>query len=404
VAGRTVVVAGGSLAGLRAAEALRTGGFDGRLVIVGDEPHRPYDRPPLSKQVLAGSRPPEAASLPVPDDLGAEWELGVRATGLDVAGRELALGDGRRMRFDGLVIATGASPRRIAGWPDLGGVHVLRSLDDCLALRAELDATPARVAVVGAGFIGCEVAATARQAGLEVTVLEPLAAPVVRALGTEVGGVIAAVHADHGVDLRLEVGVTGIAGAGRVEEVALTDGSSLPADVVVVGIGVAPNTAWLEASGLTVADGVVCDATCLAAPGIVAAGDVARWPHPEHGDLRIEHWDNAQDQGAHAARTLLEHLAGGRGEPFAPVPWFWSDQYDRKVQVAGRAGPDCDVEVVEGSVADRRFVALYGRGGRVAGVLGMNMPARVVRWRQQLVDGVGWADALARREGLSPPG
>jgi len=395
---RTIVVVGASLAGLRAAEALRDGGFDGSIVLVGDETHRPYDRPPLSKQVLAGSQPPEAAMLPVADDLDALWELGVRATSLDAAGRQVGLDDGRSLSYDGLVIATGATPRRIAGWPDLGGVHVLRTIDHCASLRAELDASPRRVVVVGAGFIGCEVAATARQARLDVTMVEPLAVPAVRALGDRVGAVIAEVHRDHGVDVRLGTGVEGISGGDRVEAVQLSDGSTIEADVVVVGVGVAPNTGWLDGSGLTVGDGVVCDATCLAAPGVVAAGDVARWAHPTIGEVRIEHWDNAQEQGAHAARTLLAHLAGGTGEPFAPVPWFWSDQYDRKLQVAGRSGADCDVEVVAGSVADRRFVALYGRDGGVVAVLGMNMPAKVMRWRQQMIDGLTWPEALAQRE------
>lgn len=403
--GRTVVVVGASLAGLRAAEALREGGYDERLVLVGDEPHRPYDRPPLSKQVLAGTRPEADADLPVPDGLDAQWELGVRATGLDVAGRAVHLADGRQLAYDGLVVATGASPRRIPGWPDLTGVHVLRTLDDCLALRADLDATPRRVVVIGAGFIGCEVAATARGRGLDVTVVEPLAAPVIRGIGERIGAVVADLHRDHGVDVRLGVGVDGISGGGseasqRVGAVHLNDGSTVEADVVVVGVGVVPNTGWLETSGLPIDDGLVCDATCAAAPGIVAAGDVARWPHPILGDLRIEHWDNAQEQGAHAARTLLAHLAddgaAGRGEPYAPVPWFWSDQYDRKLQVTGRTSADCDVDVVAGSIEERKFVALYGRAGQLVAVLGMNMPAKVMRWRQRLVDGgMPFDEALA---------
>jgi NADPH-dependent 2,4-dienoyl-CoA reductase/sulfur reductase-like enzyme len=395
VTARTVVVVGGSLAGLRAAEVLRAEGFDGSVVVVGDEPHLPYDRPPLSKQVLAGSQPPDAAALPVGDDLDLTWELGVRAIGVAVGERRVDLDDGRSLAYDGLVVATGAAPRRIPGWPDLPGVHVLRTLDECLALRADLEAGPSRLVVVGAGFIGSEVAATARGLGLEVTLVEPLAAPVVRALGESMGGVLADVHRDHGVDVRLGTGVESVAGGDRVGSVRLSDGSTVDADVVVIGIGVAPNTGWLVGSGLNVGDGVVCDATCLAAPGVVAAGDVARWPHPVHGDVRIEHWDNAQDQGGHAARTLLADLAGGAGEPYSPVPWFWSDQYDRKLQVAGRAGADCEVEVVAGSVADRRFVALYGRGDQLVAVLGMNMPARVMRWRQHLTDGTTWQEALA---------
>jgi len=220
----------------------------------------------------------------------------------------------------------------------------------------------------------------------------------VRGLGEQMGTVVADLHRDHGVDVRLGTGVDGVRGSGRVGAVQLTDGRTVEADVVVVGVGVAPNTGWLERSGLPIGDGLLCDATCLAAPGVVAAGDVARWPHPTLGELRIEHWDNAQEQGAHAARTLLADLAGGQGAPYAPVPWFWSDQYDRKLQVAGLTGADLDIEVVAGSVADRRFVAVYGRGGRVVAVLGMSMPAKVMRWRQQMVDGVSWDDALAQRE------
>jgi 3-phenylpropionate/trans-cinnamate dioxygenase ferredoxin reductase subunit len=391
---RTIVVVGASLAGLRAAEALRSEGFDGRLVLVGDEPHRPYDRPPLSKHVLAGTRTADDAALPMAEDFEAEWELGVPAAALDVGARRLTLADGRQLDYDGLVVATGATPRRISSIPDVPGVHVLRTLDDCEALRADLDARPRRVVVVGAGFIGCEVAATARSAGLEVSLVEPLEAPVVRGLGVAMGMVVADLHREHGVDLRLGVGVEGLRHGTRAEGVTLTDGTTLDADVVVVGVGVVPNTAWLAGSGLTVTDGVVCDATCLAAPGVVAAGDVARWPHPTHGELRIEHWDNAQDQGAHAARTLLADLAGGTGEPYAPLPWFWSDQYDRKIQVAGRTGSEHDVEVVLGSVEERKFVALYGKDGRLTAVLGMNMPAKVMRWRQHVIDALPWSDAL----------
>jgi 3-phenylpropionate/trans-cinnamate dioxygenase ferredoxin reductase subunit len=384
-----VVVVGASLAGVRAAEALREGGFDGRLTIVGDEVHRPYDRPPLSKQVLAGAQPPEAAAIDIAEDLDAEWRLGTRATGLDVDARAVLLADGERLAFDGVVLATGATPRRIAGWPDLTGVHVLRTLDDSIALRADLLAgSPRRLVVVGAGFIGCEVAATARGLGVDVTVVEPLPAPCIRGLGAEMGAFVAEVHRDHGVDLRLERGVAGIDGSDRVERVRLTDGTAVDADVVVVGVGVAPATGWLEGSGLELADGVVCNATCAAAPGVVAAGDLARWPHPAYGELvRVEHWDNAVEQGGHAGRTLLAHLAGGAGEPYAPVPWFWTDQYDRKLQLTGRPTPDSTVTVVEGSLAERRFLATYEREGAVVAVLGVNMPAKVVGWRRTLAGG-----------------
>ena len=395
-----IAVVGASLAGLRAAEALRAEGYEGEVVVFGAEPHLPYDRPPLSKQVLAGTQEPAAADLPIAEDLEVEWRLGQPAAALDVGARRLSTADGDHLDVDGVVIATGATPRIVPSWPELAGVHVLRSIDDCLALRADLVASPQRVVVVGAGFIGSEVAATARGLGLDVTIVEPLAAPVVRGLGAEMGGIVADLHRDHGVDVRLGIGVDAVTGGadGRVTSVELGDGTTLDADVVLVGIGVVPNVEWLAGNGLEVADGVVCDETCLAAPGVVAAGDVARWPHPLHGSVRIEHWDNAQDQGAHAARTLLADLDGRRGEPFAPVPWFWSDQYDRKLQVAGRTSGDARVQVVGGSVEDRKFVALYGAdddAGPVTAVLGMNSAAAVMRWRARIVKGLTWPEALA---------
>ena len=314
-------------------------------------------------------------------------------TGLDLGTREVRLGGGERLPFDGLVIATGASARRLPGTDHLAGVHTLRTLDDCLAIRAALEATPRRVAVVGAGFIGAEVAATCRGLGIEVSLIEALPVPLERGLGPVMGAVVADLHRDHGVDVRLGVGVVRIEGGDGVERVQLTDGTVLDVDLVVIGIGVAPNTGWLDDSGLTIDNGVVCDATCLAAPAVVAAGDVARWPNPRFGEvMRVEHWDNAIAMGTHAARTLL---GATTPEPFAPVPWFWSDQYDRKIQLAGRAGPDDEVRVVAGRVEERRFVALYGRDGRVVGVLGMNQPAKVARWRSLVEARASWDQALA---------
>lgn len=391
-----IVIAGASLAGARAAETLREEGFGGSIRILGEEDRPPYDRPPLSKQVLAGEWDADRATIPVPvDDLDVEWLLGRRASSLDVADRRIGLDGGDALDFDGLVIATGARPRRLPGTEGLAGVHVVRTLDDSLGLRADLDAAPDRVVVIGAGFIGAEVAATCRGLGLAVTMIEAMPVPLVRALGEEMGAACAEIHRDHGVDLRLGVGVAGLRGDQRVEAVELADGTVVPADVVVVGIGVVPNTEWLEGSGLTIADGVVCDETCLAAPGIVAAGDVARWPNPRFGvDMRVEHWDNALDQGAAAARRLLAGDEGG--VPYAPVPWFWSDQYDRKIQLAGRPAPDDEVRVVIGSVEERRFVALYGRAGRLVGVLGMNRPRHVMQFRMKIEDGITWDDALAQ--------
>ena len=392
---RAVTIVGASLAGLNAAEALRREGFDGPVTLLGAESHLPYDRPPLSKQVLAGDWEPERAALTDPEELeedGIEARLGVRATALDLDARQLALHTGETVEFDGLLIATGARCRTMPGTEGVGGVHVLRSLDDCLALRADFEAMPQRVVVVGAGFIGAEVAATARGRGLDVSMVEALPTPLSRVLGDEMGEVCAEVHRDHGVDLRTAVGVESISGDGRVERVTLSDGSTIDADVVVVGIGVIPNTEWLDGSGLEVDDGVVCDASCMAADRVTAAGDVARWPNELFGEtMRVEHWDNAAQQGAHAARRLLDAAVG----PFTPVPWFWSDQYDRKIQLAGRVRGDDEVRVVTGSVDERRFAAIYGRAGRIVGVLGFNRPRHVMRYRALIEQGASFDEALA---------
>lgn len=395
---RTIAVVGASTAGVAAAGALRAAGFDGRLVVFGDEPHEPYDRPPLTKQFLAGDWQQDRLTLPGAKDtsLDVEWQLGSPAVALRAETRELTLGDGSTFAADGIVLACGASARRLSGTEAMGGVHALRSFDDAVELRAELEADPDRVVVVGAGFIGSEVAATCRRRNVAVTLVEPLEVPLARVLGTEVGAVFAELHRDEGVDVRLGVGVDRLeAGAdGRVGRVHLSDGTSVDASVVVVGIGVTPNTAWLDGSGLTIDDGVVCDATTTAAPGIVAAGDVARWPNPVFdGELmRIEHWDHAFDQAEHAAKALL---AGPGAEAYASVPWFWSDQYDRKVQLAGRVRADDEVVIVEGSLAERRFVALYGRAGRLVGVLGMNRPRPVVQLRPRIAEHISFDEARA---------
>ena len=392
---RAVTIVGASLAGLNAAQALRRDGFDGPVTLIGAESHLPYDRPPLSKQVLAGEWEPDRAALTDAEELdtdGIEVRLGLRATALDSTSRELTVHTGETIAFDGLIIATGARCRTMPGTEGLSGVHVLRSLDDCLALRADFEATPQRVVVVGAGFIGAEVAATARGRGLEVTLVEALPTPLSRVLGDEMGRVCAEVHRDHGVDLRTAVGVDSIEGDGRVERVVLSDGSTVDADVVVVGIGVIPNTEWLEGSGLQVGDGVLCDASCVAADRVAAAGDVARWPNELFGEtMRVEHWDNAAQQGAHAARSLLDAAVG----PFTPVPWFWSDQYDRKIQLAGRVRGDDEVRVVAGSVEERRFAAIYGRAGRITGVLGFNRPRHVMRYRALIEQRASFDEALA---------
>jgi NADPH-dependent 2,4-dienoyl-CoA reductase/sulfur reductase-like enzyme len=370
-----MAVVGGSLAGLRAAESLRREGFDGRLVIVSAEDHLPYDRPPLSKQVLAGTWEPDRAVLKGGDDVEAEWLLGRRATALDVGRLELTLDGDERLSCDGIVIATGASPRSLPGTPALDGIHTLRSMSDCLALREGLGSCE-RVAVVGAGFIGSEVASTCRERGLEVVVIEALPVPLVRAIGPAMGQVIADLHRQHGVELKLGVGVEGFDGAGKVERVRLSDGTAVEADVVVVGVGVAPETGWLEGSGLGLDNGVVCDAWCQAAPGVVAAGDVARWLNPLFGVvMRLEHWTNAAQQGEAAAMTLLRGRE--QTEPFAPCPYFWSDQHGSKLQFVGHASGSDEVVILEGSPQEGRFVAGYGRDGRLVGALVFNHARRL---------------------------
>ncbi|MBM3671698.1 MAG: NAD(P)/FAD-dependent oxidoreductase [Actinobacteria bacterium] len=392
----TYAVVGASLAGLRAAEELRRLGFDGRVVMIGEEAHLPYDRPPLSKDVLAGSTQPDEIALRRQsyDDLSLDLRLGRRATDLDVAGRVVTLDDGERIEFEGCVIATGAHPRELPDTPSLEGVHVLRTLDDCLAIRTELERNP-RVVVVGAGFIGAEVAATCRGRHLDVTMLEALPAPMVRGLGPELGNVLARLHRDRGVDLRTAVGVAGFEGKDRVEQVRLDDGSTVDADVVVVGVGVVPTTAWLDGSGLTIDNGVVCDATLLAAPGIVCAGDVCRWPNPLFDDelMRLEHWTNAAEQGIAAAQRLL--TSDDAAVPFAPVPFVWSDQYDVKIQVAGHVRGDDTIEVVDGSFGELRFAAAVGRNGRLVGGVAFSRPRVLMQLRRLVSERASIDDARA---------
>ncbi len=393
---RAVTIVGASLAGYWAAETLRRDGFEGRISLIGNEPHAPYDRPPLSKKYLAGDLDDDRLALTTAEklaDLGLDLRLGCSATGLDMADRTLEV-DGVAEPFDGLVIATGTRCRTLSGTAGLAGVHTLRTRDDAAAIRDAMADGARRMMVVGAGFIGAEVASTAIGRGIEVTMVEALEAPFGRVLGIEMGAVMADVHRHHGVDLRTGVGVDEVLGDGHVTGVRLADGVTLDVDLLVVGIGVIPNTDWLEGSGLTLDDGVVCDETCLAAPGVVAAGDVARWYNERYGEsMRVEHWDNAVQQGVHAARRLL--LSDGEATPFAPVPWFWSDQYDRKIQLAGRPHPDDEVRVVAGSTAEHRFAAFYGRDGRFTAALGMNRPRQVMQSKGLLEAGASWDDALA---------
>jgi 3-phenylpropionate/trans-cinnamate dioxygenase ferredoxin reductase component len=386
---RRVVIVGASAAGLTAAEALRRRGYDGTLTLIGDEPHPPYDRPPLSKQILAGTWEQERLVLrnnEALSELGADLLLGRTATGLDAAGRRVLLAGGGAVGYDALVIATGVTPRQLPG-ADLAGAHLLRTLDDALTLRAHLLDRP-KVVVVGAGFLGAEVAAVAREMGLEVTLVDPLPVPMHRQFGERIGGLIAQMHRDHGVSLRLGTGVSRfIQAAGRVAAVELADGSVIDADLVVVAVGAAPATGWLTRSGLSLVDGVECDSRCQAASGIYAAGDVASWYNPHFGGrMRLEHRMNATEQGIAVAGNLL-----GDDLAFAPVPFFWTDQYDTKIQAYGIFSPDAEFQIVSGDPGERRFAAAYGHHGTVTGVLGWNSPREVRRLRQLVIDRAPWA-------------
>ncbi|MCL4153496.1 UNVERIFIED_CONTAM: hypothetical protein GTU68_005200 [Idotea baltica] len=392
---------------------MRRGGFDGDLVMVGDEPHYPYDRPPLSKNYLVDDEVDEERlrlrPTVDPEALGIDWRLGRAAVALDDQNSTVELDDGERLVYDGLIIATGARPRRLPGSDALpAGVCELRTLDDARALRAALSVPDARVVVCGAGFIGAEVAASARERGLQVTLIDAAASPLDRVLDVAAGMAVADLHRGHGVDVRLGVGVSGFEAddaTGRVAGVTLSDGSTVPADVVVVGIGVIPNTEWLTGSGLVVGsspadDGVLVDETCLAAPGIVAAGDVARWPNRRFGgrQMRVEQWDNAVEMGMYVGKRILSELGdsideeGQPIEPFQPVPWFWSDQYDRKIQLAGLTTDK--VEIVQGSLAEQRFVQLYSDDqGLLAGALCWNRPRQAIQARQLVAAGTTMAEA-----------
>ncbi len=377
---RTIAVIGASLAGLSAARALRGHGFDGRLVLVGDERHRPYDRPPLSKGVLAGSVSTADLALET-EGLDLQWRLGSPATRLDVASRSVELADGARIGADGFVVATGASARSLPGSAPAAGVHTLRTLDDAVALRADLR-RGGRLIVVGAGFIGAETASTARGLGLEVTVVEAARTPLAGPLGPAMGHAVSRLHEDHGVRLRCGTGVRRLTGKRRVSGVELVDGTHLRADVVVVGVGAVPNTGWLAGSGLTLDDGVRCGPDgSTEVPGVVAVGDCAAWYEPVlRRHHRVEHWTGALERPRIAAATLLGATSGALAAP----PYFWSDQYGVRIQFAGHAQGADDVSLEAGDVDSRSFLAVYRRDGHPVAVLGLDQVRLFTRWRRSL--------------------
>ncbi|GAB2791005.1 NAD(P)/FAD-dependent oxidoreductase [Streptomyces daliensis] len=410
-----IAVVGASAAGLAAVEALRRAGWDGALTLVGEEEHLPYDRPPLSKQLLSGDWEPERTALRAAaqlDALDLDLRRGTRATGLDPAARRVTLDDGTVLDCAGVIVATGVRARTLPGTEGVAGVHELRTLDDALRLRERLATPGRRLVVVGMGVLGAEAAAVARKLGHEVTLVGPGDAPMVRPLGAGVGELLARVHRDNGVELLTGRRVAGVEadGEGRATGVRLADGTHVPADTVLVAIGSDPAVEWIAgpdgtAGGLDLTDGLGCDAYCAAAPGIYAAGDVARWHHPvlERG-LRVEHRMNATEQGLLAARNLLAELDGerfGERRTFAPVPYFWSDQYELKLQAYGDLDATDHVELLhlaeDPDAAPRRAAALYGRAGLATGVLAVGLPPRQVRGLRALVATPSpWNEALAR--------
>lgn len=408
---RDIVIVGSSLAAVRAAETLRQSGHDGTITIIGAEPGMPYDRPPLSKKYLSGEVDAERIALRKPemiDALGVTWRLGSPATALDTAARAVTLADGSRVAYDGLVIATGGDARVLPAVPMTGGVHTLRTKNDADALRGDIR-PGTRFVVIGAGFIGLEAAATAKQLGAEVIVLEGAPAPLIRGLGAEMGSAIARIHERNGVDVRCGATINGIdQHDGHVTAVRLGDGSVLPADVVLVGIGVTPAVAWLQGSGLALDDGVVCDKFLNAGvPGVYAAGDLLRWPNElfAHVEpvMRVEHWTNAAEQGAVAAQNLLAESRGAERTPYSAVPFFWSDQFDARIQFIGRSHPDADVTVVAGSVEEGCFAAMYTLHDRVIAVLGVTMPKMVMPSRVLLLNPTTKEQGLAHFERLKNP-
>jgi NADPH-dependent 2,4-dienoyl-CoA reductase/sulfur reductase-like enzyme/ferredoxin len=379
-----IVIVGGSLAGLTAAVTLRREGFTGRLTVIEDEPYQPYDRPPLSKQVLDGWVPPDHTGLPFRDDVNAEWLLGVSATGLDPATKRVRLADGGTVEYDRLLIATGTRARP---WfhPDeaaLDGVFVLRTRDDAAGLYGRMADRPRRVLVIGGGFTGSEVASTCRDLDIEVTLVERGTAPLVGALGGVIGAVAADLQREHGVDLRCEVTVTALEGdsSGRLRRAHLSDGSVIDADVVVVALGAVRNVEWLYGSGLAVGEwGVGCDAGCRAfdtngvvTDDIFVAGDVARFPHPlyDYQFLALEHWGNAVAQAEVAAHNMIS--IPQQRWPHVASPVFWSAQFGTNIKSVGVPTLADQVVITQGSITEQRFVAAYGYRGRTIGMVGFN--------------------------------
>ena len=378
------VIVGAGIAGNAAAETLRKQGFEGEVHLVGAEPHRPYDRPPLSKEFLSGSKEQDKLFFK-PEDFYAEHSiqlhLGTEATALDPTSKTLTLVDGASLRFDKLLLATGSRVRTLPiPGSELEGIHYLRTIDDSQAIAQSMNSA-SRVVIVGAGFIGSEVAAVCKTAGLEVTVLEIQPQPMAHILGEEMGAIYANLHTSRGIDLRLQEGISGIRGSSRAEQVITDQGNAIDCDFVVIGVGIAPDTALAESAGLEVDRGILVDEHCQTShPDIYAAGDVANWFHPGLGHrLRVEHWDNALNQGAAAAKSML-----GAAEPYSPTLYFWSDQYDLNIQYLGHA-TEWDEIAIRGNPGEEKFTAFYLKDGSVHGALVVNN-FRDIRPTRTLID------------------
>jgi NADPH-dependent 2,4-dienoyl-CoA reductase/sulfur reductase-like enzyme len=384
-----VVIVGGGLAAARTTEQLRRSEYAGRITIVSDEVHLPYDRPPLSKEVLR-KEVDDVALKPREwyDEKNITLRLGAAATALDTAKQTVTLSDGTALGYDELVIATGLVPRRIPAFPDLDGIRVLRSFDESMALREHASAAQ-RAVVVGAGFIGCEVAASLRSLGVDVVLVEPQPTPLAAILGEQIGQLVARLHRDEGVDVRLGLGVAEVRGEGHVDTVVLTDGTELAADLVVVGIGSRPATEWLEGSGVDVDNGVICDeAGRTSAPNVWALGDVASWRDTTGHQARVEHWSNVADQ----ARVVVPAMLGQDVPSAVVVPYFWSDQYDVKIQCLGEPEATDTVHLVEDD--GRKFLAYYERDGVLVGVVGGGMPGKVMKVRAKIAAAAPIAEVL----------
>lgn len=385
-----IVIVGGGLAAARTAEQLRRSEYTGPITIVSDEDHLPYDRPPLSKEVLR-SETDDVTLKPAEfyDENDITMLLGKAARSIDVTAQTVALSDGSELGYDELVIATGLVPKRIPSFPNIEGIHVLRSFDESLALRQRA-ASARNAVVVGAGFIGCEVAASLRGLGVDVVLVEPQPSPLASVLGEQIGSLVARLHRAEGVDVRCGVGVAEVQGTEKVQKVVLGDGTELDADLVVVGIGSHPATQWLDGTGIEVDNGVVCDASGRAsAPHVWAIGDVASWRHNLGHQVRVEHWSNVADQ----ARALVPAMLGQDAPAAVSVPYFWSDQYDVKIQCLGEPEAGDVVHIVEDD--GRKFLAYYERDGVVAGVVGGGMPGKVMKSRAKIAAGAPIADVLA---------